>query len=206
MPNPIVHAFPVRRVNFFTSVEWVGPDNQLELKVQYLSETGAVRQVVFATRHTADGVKGEICLPNSNNLQDLGPRYEDILTAHTRMSCLVARSGIPGSTEFLEAILNGPSANINTALGVVKVTDVVAIDDQTVAISYRQGTGPILTINQEYRNLNDYTFAPETQLFVIPGSVKKSFSTYVHDYPSVILSQERRDDIAAHVLAMEPWI
>lgn len=206
MTIPVVHNFPVKRPGFIVSCDWLNSDPQLALKITYYDDTGTLRQMQFATRHIADGTKGEICLPSSSDLIDLGPRVDDTLTAHTRMACLISRSGIPGSDEFQTAILQGVSANLNTALGVVKVTAVAAVDDQTVAITYRQGTGPTRTVNMDYTDLNDYSFAPETQLFIIPGSVKKQFSTYVHDYPGTVLTQAQKDNVVAYVLGLQPWI
>lgn len=206
MTIPVIYDFPVRRPGFIKAASWVGNDENLRLRCMYVDQGGTDRAVEFTTRSTVGNIKGEVCLPSSNDLVNLGLRYEDILTAHTRMACLVARSGIPGSTEFNDALLNGQSSNIQTALGMVKVIGVQPIDDQTIAIQYRQGTGPILTINQEYQNLNNYVFVPDTQLFVIPGSIKKEFGTYVHDYPNVILSESRREEIAAYCLTLEPWI
>jgi hypothetical protein len=88
----------------------------------------------------------------------------------------------------------------------VKVTAVEPVDDQTVNITYRQGTGTARTVAVDYLNLLNYNFVPETQLFCTSGAIKKNFATYVHDYPSTILSQERRDEIQAFVLARQPWI
>lgn len=206
MTTPTIHNFPVRRPGYIQLCEWVGPDSQLSLRVTYFNELGSLREIQFATRHLDDATKGEICLPSSTDLHDLGTRYEDILTAHTRMACLIARSGIPGSDEFKNALLAGVSANLNTALGVVKVVDVLAIDDSTVGIVYKCGNGPTMTVNMDYRDLNDYAFVPDTQLFVIPGSVKKQFSTYVHDYPGQLLSEVQRDNVVAYVMTLQPWI
>lgn len=207
MTAPFVHEFPVRRPGYITNCEWVGPDNQLQLQVNYYDETNAYRQIKFDTRHIADATKGEVCLPNSTDLTNLGARYEDILMAHTRMACMVSRSGIPGSTEFNDALMSGPSANLNTALGTVKVMAITPVSDQTVTLTYRCSSGgPTLDIVVDYRDLNNYSFVPDTQLFVIPGAIKKQFPTYVHDYPNTILSQARRDEIAAYVLTLAPWI
>jgi len=210
MTLPVIHDFPVRRPGFIQSAEWVGGDDNLRLRLTYTDQSGSQKTVEFLTYSAAQPTrKGEVCLPTSrlnNDLTNLGVRYEDILTAHTRMSCLVARSGIPGSDEFMDALLNGPTANIQTALGTVKVIDVTPVDDQTCTMTYKCGTGPSLTITQEYQNLNNYVFTPDTQLFVVPGAIRKQFPTYVHDYPTTILSDDRRDEIAAYVVTLEPWI
>ncbi len=206
MTTPIIYDFPVRRPGFIVDAHWDGPDQQLQLKLAYYNELGQLRGINLSTRNIADGAKGEVCLPSSSVLTDLGPRWEDVLTAHTRMACLVARSGIPGSTEFQEALLGGETANLQTAIGVVKIVDVTPINDQTVRMTYKQGTGPSMTIDQEYQNLNRYVFVPDTQLFVIPGAIKKQFPTYVHDYPTKVLTEAQKNDIAAYVLTLAPWI
>lgn len=209
MSIPTVHPFPVRRPGFIQTAEWVGPDAQLGFKVTYFDETGTLRSTTFATRNAGDSTKGEICLPSgllANDLHELGVRYEDILRAHTRMACLVAGTAVPGSDEFSAAILNGQTQNLQTALGAVKVNAVTPIDDQTVRLTFKCGTGPNLDVEMNYSDLNSYAFVPDTQLFVIPGSVKKQFSTYVHDYPTTILSAQRRQEIVDYVLSLAPWV
>lgn len=209
MPAPSIHEFPVKRPGFIVSCEWMGADDELALRITHPDETGVPRVIDFQTRNAGANVKGEVCLPTSllgNDLHNLGARVDDILTAHTRMACLIARSGIPGSEEFHTALVQGLSSNLNTAMGVVKVVDVNAVDGDTVAITYKCGNGPEYVADMDYQTLNSYAFIPQTQLFVVPGAIKKQFATYVHDYPNHILTQQQRDDIAAYVLALQPWV
>ncbi len=211
MTTPVVHDFPVKRVGFIQSAEFQGPDAQLQLRVTYPNQTGGVAQIIFSCRNVGDGSPGEICLPApsalNNDLHNLGPRYEDMLRAHTRMSCLVAGTAVPGSVEFDEAIATGQTANLQTGMGAVKILAVTPLTDETVRLQYRLASGgPTVDVEMDYGDLNKYSFAPETQLYIIPGSVKKQFSTYVHDYPTTILSQTRREEIQAYIMAMAPWI
>jgi len=209
MAVPIVHSFPVRRPGFIETCEWIGPDLQLALKCTYRDATGTLKQIQFSTRNAGDSTPGEICLPAGvlgNDLHGLGPRYEDILRAHTRMACLVAGTAVPGSDEFTAAILNGQTQNLQTGLGAVKINAVTPLTDQTVMLTFKCGTGPNLDVEMDYGDLNVYQFVPETQLLVIPGSIKKAFSTYVHDYPTTILSADRKQDIVDYVLALQPWV
>jgi hypothetical protein len=198
MTAAAVHAFPVRRPGFFQSAEWLGDDAHLTLKCTYFDETGVLRQIQFATRNLSDGERGSICLPASSDLNDLHPtRAADVLAAHTRMSCLIGEA-IPGSDEFTTALLQGLSANLNTALGVVKVTAVAAVSDNSVQISYRQGTGPVFNATYDYFDLRTYVFVPDTQAMVVAGSVRKQFN-YVHEWPNTIMTQAKKDDIVAYV-------
>lgn len=210
MTVPNVHPFPVRRPGFIETAEWVGPDSQLALKLTYRDATGTLRQIQFATRNQADGTAGEICLPSSilgNDLHGLGPRYEDILRAHTRMACLVAGTAVPGSDEFTTAMLTGQSQNLQTGLGSTKVVTVTPQDDRTVLLGFKCGTGPTLDVVMDYTDLNVYEFVPETQLLVVPGSVKKAFASgYVHDYPTTVLTTVKKQDIIDYVSGLQPWV
>lgn len=201
---PIDQGKPIKRVNFLQSCNWVGPDSQLSLRMLYTELDGSTQQVSMSTRNLADGTKGEVCLPTSSDLLDLGPRWEDVLVAHARMASLIA-GAVPGSTEFTQAFLEGPSQNLNTSIGVVKVTSVVQIDDQTVAMTFRQGTGTPRVVNVDMDDLIKYKFVPSTQLFCTAGAIKRDLG-YVHDYPNTLLTQARKDEIVAYVLARQPWI
>lgn len=210
MPIPSDQGFPVKRPSFIQSAEWQGPDDQLSLKLTFFNAQGNLNQIVFATRNVGQAVQGEICLPVSqlnNDLTNLGPRYEDILRAHTRMACLVAGQAVPGSQEFTSALLSGQTQNLQTAMGVTKVNgEPTPLTDQTCKIPFRTGTGPVCEVEVDYADLCNYQFAPETQLLSVPGSVRKAFSTYVHDYPTTILSATRREEIVEYVMSLTPWI
>jgi len=149
---------------------------------------------------------GELCLPASNDVNTLGPRKRDILVAHTRMACMISGLAVPGSKEFLDAFIGQDQNNLQTAIGTVKVTQVVNVDDQCVEMTFRCGSGPTLAFEVDHGELNKYVFVPATQLLVVPGAVEKQFPTYVHNHPTQVLSQQQKDDIAAYCLTLEPWI
>lgn len=207
MTAPVVHSFPVKRPNYITECTWVGGDDVLKLQIKFPDQAGITRVLSFDTRNTTR--PGEVCLPSGllgNDLNNLGPRARDILVAHTRMACMISGIAIPGSKEFLDAFVQNDTNNLQTAMGTVKVTDVNPTDDQSVAITFKCGTGPNYVASIGHGEINDYSFEPETQLLIVPGAIKKLFSTYVHDYPTTVLTAARKDEIVAAVLALEPWI
>lgn len=210
MTNPTVHDYPVKRPNFIKSASWVGDDSNLKLHVTFLNEDGSTGFLEFQTRNATAGRVGEICLPSgllgNNDPNDLGPRARDILVAHTRMACMVAGQAVPGSQEFLDAFTQDGTNDLQTAIGTVKVSAVTVVNDVSINMSWRKGSGPIYTQSVDHQELNLYQFVPDTQLLIIPGSVKKQFSTYYHDYPNTLLSDAQKDAIAAYVLALSPWI
>ena len=204
MTIPVVYDFPVKRPGIITAAQWFGGDADLELHVSFTGLGGQGGQLVFQTQGTE---VGEICLPTSTDLNNLGPRARDILVAHTRMACMVAGLAVPGSKEFLNAFIQSDSNNLQTALGTVKVSDVRMVDDQCFDIDFKVGTGPAFTVRADHGELNNYTFVPSTQLLIIPGSVKKEFPTYVHDFNNgKILTQSQKDAISTYILGLEPWI
>jgi hypothetical protein len=206
MTNPVIHQFPVKRPGFITNCFWNGGDTSLSLVVNYNNAEGLPGVLEFATRNLAAGDVGELCLPASNNVADLGERTRDILVAHTRMACLLHGRAVPGSKEFTDSFLQSAANNLQTALGVVKVTGVGLINDESVNLTYKQGSGPNYTISVDHAELNHYDFAPSTQLLVIPGSVNKQFPTYVHDSLTRILTQAQKDAVVAYVLGLALWI
>jgi hypothetical protein len=208
MTAPTIHEFPVKRPGFIHTATWIGPDDDLALEVKYQDVGDITRLVSFKTRNTDPLGDVIICAPVSSDLLNLGTRLRDILLAHLRMASMISGT-VLGSTEWTTALLEGESSNLNTALGVVKVTNIVSTNDQQVTITFRQGTGPTHDELVQYEELNigDYVFVPETQLFSsVPGAIKKQFPTYVHNYPSVVLTQSRKDEIAAYMLTLEPWV
>lgn len=208
MTAPTIHEFPVKRPGFIHTATWIGPDDDLALEVKYQDVGDITRLVSFKTRNTDPLGDVIICVPVSSDLLNLGTRLRDILLAHLRMASMISGT-VLGSTEWTTALLEGESSNLNTALGVVKVTNIVTTNDQQVTITFRQGTGPTHDELVQYEELNigDYVFVPETQLFSsVPGAIKKQFPTYVHNYPSVVLTQSRKDEIAAYMLTLEPWV
>lgn len=205
MPTPVIHEFPVKRPGFITAASWLGGPQDMVLRLEYIGAGGQGGMVSLATKGENPG---EICLPTSSDLATLGgaTRARDILIAHARMACMIAGHAIPGSIEFDEAIASGQLANLQTALGTVKVVAARAIDDVNCQLDFRKGTGPIFTVDTSYAEVNRYSFDPSTQLLVVAGAVEKEFPTYVHDYPNVQLTEAQKDAIAAYVLTLEPWI
>lgn len=210
MTSPVIHPFPVKRPGFVETASWVGDDAHLALHITYTDVGNVARSMQFECRNVSDATPGSICLPTSllgNDLNNLGPRARDTLVAHTRMACMIAGLAVPGSKEFSDAFTATLDAiNLQTALGTVKVTNVNIVDDQTVLLTFKCGTGPDYNVEVDHGELNNYVFAPETQLFVIPGSVKKQFGTYTHNYPGTILTTAQKDAIVAYVTALELWI
>lgn len=206
MPTPTVHPFPVKRPNFVEQANWLGPDDDLALQVVYTDVTGQLQSVQFQTK-SADNA-GEICLPASNDVATLGPRTRDVLAAHLRMACLLGGIAVPGSAEFNNVLADQANpANLQTAIGDVKITAVSLLNDQEAVVTFRQGNnGASRQYVMDHGELNRYTFAPSTQLFVIPGAVKKQFPNYVHDHPNTVLTTTQREDIRSYVLGLALWI
>jgi hypothetical protein len=119
---------------------------------------------------------------------------------------MVSGLAVPGSIEFTNAFVQADTNNLQTALGTVKVTAVAPVDDQCIDITYRQGNGPLYVVRIDHGELNSYVFVPDTQLLIVPGAIKKQFPNHVHDYPGTVLTQSQKDEIAAFVLTMSPWI
>ena len=207
MTSPVVHQFPVKRPGFIETAEWINDDAHLALRITYTDVGNVARSMQFECRNLGDATPGSICLPASTDLNNLGPRARDTLVAHARMACMIAGLAVPGSKEFADAFTATlDSINLQTALGTVKVTNVDIVDDQTAMLTFKCGTGPNYNVEVDHGELNNYVFVPETQLFIIPGSVNKQFSSYVHNYPSAILTTSQKADIVAYVTSLEPWI
>lgn len=203
---PAVHPHPVKRPGFITSAQWLGSDDDLDLQVTYINELGNPAALSFAAQ--AVGKPGEICIPSGNDLNSLGPRARDILAAHLRMACMVGGTAIPGSREFNDVFIQSQSSNFQTALSnQTKVISSSMVSDTEVDISWRIGTnGPIYVTRLSHGETCTYAFVPQTQLLVIPGSVKAQFSNYVHNHPSQVLTQAQKDSVVAYVLTLQPWI
>lgn len=205
MPVPKVHKFPVKRPGFIEQAQWIGDDDDLSLQVSYRNEEGNLQSISFETRN-ADPRPGEICLPNTNDVLDLGPRVRDILVAHVRMACMIAGLAVPGSKEFSDAFVQSEANHLQTAIGTVKVTDIVLIDDLCLDMEFKRGGGPKRVFRIDHDELNEYKFVPSTQLLVIPGAIEKEFSGAVHDHPNEVLTQQEKDDIVAYLLSLALWV
>ena len=204
MAAPVVHPFPVRRPGFIEQASWIGDDDDLSLQCSYRDQGGMLRSISFETRNAER--PGEICIPTSNDVVDLGPNARDILVAHTRMACMIAGLAVPGSQEFEDAFVQSETNNLQTAIGTVKVVAIEPVSDQIVAISYRKGSGPIRSYEIDHGELNRYAFTPSTQLWIVPGSVEKQFSGMVHDHPSTTMSSTDKQNVVDYVCGLAPWV
>ena len=203
---PTVHTHPVKRPTYPEQASWLGEDDDLALQCSYRDIAGTLKTISFQTRNSDEGTPGEICIPNSSDVADLGPNVRDILVAHLRMAVLIQGRAIPGSKEFSESLINQLLANnLQTAVGDVKITDHSIVDDQCVDVEFRQGNGTkrVYTIN--YNELATYTFVPSTQLLIIPGAIRKKFGTsYVHDYPNDALTSTQKQNIIDYLISNDP--
>jgi hypothetical protein len=99
------------------------------------------------------------------------------------------------------------TSNFQTAVGAVKCTDVIFINDQIVELEFQKGSGPKRKYQFDYGELQNYSFAPSTQLFIIAGAVEKQFPTYNHDFTAgVFLTESQKQDIVDYVLTLSPWM
>lgn len=200
---PTIHTFPVKRPGFIEQAAWIGTDEDMSLQVSHQNALGLLETVSFQTQ--GENV-GEICLPNSTDLNSLGPRARDILAAHLRMSVMIAGKATPGSREFNDVFVQSGTNNFQTALGLTKVNTTRMVSDAEVDIDWKTGNGPIYTTRLGHGEIALYTFIPQTQLFIVPGSVKAQFPNYVHNWPSTVLTQTQKDNIINYVLGLEPWV
>lgn len=203
MVAPAVHPFPIKRPGFITGATWIGGPEDMALECAYTNALGNPAVISFSTKGENPG---ELCLPASTDLNNLGPRARDILAAHLRMACMVGGVAVPGSREFEDVFIQAESNNFQVALGMAKVVDVRMFSDTEVDVDWKVGTGPTYTTRLGHGELNTYTFVPQTQLLVIPGSVEKEFPTYIHDYPSQQLTSTQKSNIVNYVTALELWI
>lgn len=206
MPTPTVLPFPVKRPGFIETAEWLGNDDDLFLSCNYRDQSGALQNISFATRNANE--PGEICLPASSDVASLGPRARDVLVAHLRMACMLGGTAVPGSAEFNAVLADQANpANLQTAIGDVRITAVAVENDTQVRLTFRQGSnGAQREHLVDHVELNSYVFAPSTQLLVVPGAVKKQFSNYVHNHPSTVLTTSQKADIVSYVLGLALWI
>lgn len=205
MATPRIFDFPVKRPGFITGGFWNGQPgaDELSLQLSYFNEQGFPSNVAF---HTKNGVPATLCLPTAAVIADLS---QDLLVSHIRMAGMVSGQ-IPGSKEYADAITvtgEGNARNYQTPIGDVKVNSVNVVTEDTVELVLQKGSQATRTIVVGIDELAQYSFAPSTQLNVIPGSVKKQFPTYVQDpAASKFLTQAQMDDILAYVLSLELWV
>jgi len=201
---PVVHPFPVKRPGYIEQAAWLGTDEDLSLQLSFRNIAGNLETISF---QTAGENPGEICLPSSTDLATLGPRVRDILAAHLRMGVMVAGHAVPGSREFEDVFVQTGTNNFQVAIGTAKVIASRMVSDSEIDIDWRIGSsGPIRTERFGHGELSNYVFVPQTQLLVVPGAVEKQFPNYVHSWPGTVLTQAQKDNVAAYVLTLEPWI
>ncbi|MGH7701643.1 MAG: hypothetical protein ACREMO_00985, partial [Gemmatimonadales bacterium] len=94
-----------------------------------------------------------------------------------------------------------------TPCGDVKVTAITPVSDTQIQLTMQKGTGPTRNVLAGIDELSTYSFAPSTQLFVIPGAIRRQFPTYIQD-PAAgrYLTQVQMDAIVAYVLTLQPWV
>lgn len=219
---PIVYNHPIKRPGFITSARWLGDDDDLALQLKYENLQGGTASFSLDTKNAERN--GNVCLPNSNDILQLGAYHDDgehlvlgdhtysgdvrdILAAHLRMATLIHGHSVPGSVEFQDAVLDHLEANhFQTALGTTKISDVTVLDDSLVALQCRQGTGPKRWFLFDYGELQNYTYVPQTQLYIVAGAIEKQYGSYTHDHPNQVLTQTQKDNIADYVVTLAPWV
>jgi hypothetical protein len=204
MPQPIQYTFPVKRQGLILAATWVGADDDLALEITYTSETGSPALKSLRTSNATEGL-GEICLPSSASILDIS---RDAIIASVRMATMISRT-TPGSKEWDDAMTSEQdSVDFQMAIGNVKMKEARIVNDALVELDMvKKGSStPIKTVLTDIQELSSYTFTPETQLLCVAGALEKEFPTYIHNYPSTVLSQAQKDAIAAYVPTLALWI
>ncbi len=117
---------------------------------------------------------------------------------------------IAGSIEWKEAALKdaeGNAKNFQTNIGdvFVEFDDVEVVDDERINVPIWKKNAGTRVVQMVHSALSEYKFEPNTQLLILPGSLKKAFPGYEHDYPSNPLTSGEKQDILDYVLALKPW-
>lgn len=206
MTTPVVQPFPIRRPGFITGAQWSGEpaDPQLSLTINFIDDQGIASSVTLLTKNHEDA---ELCLPTSATIADIS---DDTLVAHVRMAGMIA-GAIPGSKEYSDALIASDVLNtkyFQSPIGDIKVTAVTVMSDTFIKLTFQKASGGATRdVVCGLVDLARYSFAPSTQLLVISGSIKKAFSTYIHDPTNnKHLTQVQMDAIVAYVLALQQWI
>lgn len=222
--TPTIYTHPVKRPGIITQANWLGDDDDLSLQIVYTNPQGGNAAFDFYTRNAER--KGNVCLPSSNDVLDLGESYDegphelldgdhyysgevsDIIVAHASMATHISRQGIPGSQEFQDSLISQlASPNwLQTAIGTVKITDYVPLDDRLFFLECKKGSGPARWILSDYGTFLTYNYVPQTQLLTIAGAIEKQFSGHVHDHPNDVLTENQKADIAAYVPTLAQWL
>jgi hypothetical protein len=211
MTIPYIHNHPVLRPGFIEQVQWVGSDEDLSLQVSFRNQAGELTTKSFQTQGDNPG---EICLPTNKTIDDLS---EDTLMASLLMASLLA-AAVPGTAEWAAQFSEQLTPRLQTAIGdVVMITTtqnpsgVTPISDALFSIQLKknQTNNPVRTLQIAYADLEiaNYQYVPQTQLAVIPGSIRKQFGdNYVHNYPSTVLNSTQKAAIESYLLTKPFWI
>jgi hypothetical protein len=210
MTVPYLHNHPVQRPSFLEQVQWIGSDEDLSLQVSFRNQAGELTTKSFQTQGENPG---EICLPSSKTISDLP---EEAIIASMRMASLIA-SAVPGSKEWVNQFTDQVTPRMQTAIGDVVLvvpnnneSAVTLVSDSVFSVQVKKnGTNnPTRTLQTAYSDLDrtNYQYVPQSQLAVVPGSVKYAFPNHVHNYPSQVLSSSQKADIVTYLLAKPFWI
>jgi hypothetical protein len=196
----VEYDHPSKRPGIIDTVTFHGDDDDLSMVVEW-SEGHDSGAVTFQLQNLDEGQCGTICLPANSSLDDAS---KDSIEASIRMHAFLSGS-IAGSDEFLAMFAVGGGNDIKSAVGNLRIDSVVMVDGLTFNINIKRGVDT-LAILTDHRAVSHYSYAPSTQLLVIAGAVRAEFPSYVHDYPTHVLTQGERGDIEAYVLGLELWV
>lgn len=209
MPIPYLPGHPVKRpAGFLLNPQFEGNDDSLVLRVEYPDNLGINRVINFrCTQQGSD--QQEICIANTK--WDLSNISRDTIVAHLRMASIISKT-IPGSKEWSDALVNVgllDSKYFQMAVGQVKLISWEVLDERMLRLEFQRGTTSdkvFHDVDMMEMTAETYTYAPSTQLLVIPGAIEVQFPNYHHDYPSVVLTTQQRQDIIDYVSELELWI
>lgn len=204
MPTPVNYGYPVKRPGLITQARFIGADDDLSLQITFTNDQGLPQAISLPC--TANGVYGKICLPTTANITHID---RDAIIASVRMATMVGRA-IPGSAEWTAALTSEQegSMDLQLALGNGKVKELRILSDTQLEIDVvKKGTtSPVQTIQTYFQELGSYVFTPDTQMHCVAGAIEKQYPTYVHDYPTQVLTAQQKADIEAYVVTLALWV
>lgn len=200
MTAPFNWSAPVIRLGALLSANWNGPDDDLSLDIQFLDNLGT--PVTRSLRCTADGVLGDVCLPSSATILDVP---DETVIAHVRMAGWVRGSvPVPGSTEWLALFQDeGEIPDFQLAIGNARIYAARPVSDVEFEFDIRKkGTSsPTKTVRTDYGTIRAYNLDPSETVRCIAGGIELRHPTYVHNYPTQVLSEAQKDAIIATVMS-----
>jgi hypothetical protein len=201
---------PVRRPSsiVIANAFWEGDSQDLGLVVDVKDENGQTIRLTFPCTGE-DGI-GQICLPSR---ADINSVERQAIISSVRMAMFVG-DYVPWSYEAIEAFVQQEGAALfQTAIGKAKISDTGLSEINDVDIWFdikKYGTSnPVRRINTTFDELARYTLEPVSQMWIIPGSVKYKFSSFVHDPDDgKELNDSQKQDIIDYLMGGEfsPWI